>query len=315
MEEVIGFLDQGETPEEVEDDFYNEAIRPVIEDETGLEHPEEFDIMEYESGRQIMYNVLASSVEAAESDNIPRFNQSELKWREDPKRKASDKVFEGALWIVRRHLGSYADKLLGGADLDMFNFDPGEVPDMAYSTENIEKFANRQDISYEAAEAYVKLHEGIHLAEFHSHPELQEKRVELLQDENGSFDPSRRNSDKLQILMSTIEGHAEFYTEKAYDRISDEEVDREGGLKKKILKKINPTYRRSSSQYEDGSEFMEALHIQGGNWLTEKALENTPTEEELDDPDEWISRVNPYHGESYDEAWKSHLSAEGLEMH
>ncbi len=316
LEEIIGFLDEGETPVEVEDNFYNNVIRPVIEDETGLEHPDEFEMMEYESGRQIMYDVLNSTAEVIEED-APRVDTNTLdpSWRNNPKMKAMMVAAEGAIWASRKMLESFSDNMMGVADLDMITMDPEKVPDMAYTTDNIAKFANRQDIGYNAAEAYVKTHEGIHLAQFHTHPELQERRLEIMKSDEPNPGPLDVDLEEIQGLMSVIEGHAEFYTNKAFDTIANVEVDREGGLKKKLLKKVHPLYRMAHRQYEDGSDFIETLHKQGGDWLTEKALENPPTTEEIDNPGQWIERTNPYHSQTYEESWESHLEAENVEVH
>ncbi|MFC6904136.1 zinc-dependent metalloprotease [Halalkalicoccus tibetensis] len=168
---------------------------------------------------------------------------------------------------------------------------------------NIRRVAAELDVDEERFRRWIAFHEVAHAAEFGAAPWLSnylesgmERGVEALA--NGSFD--REAFRELDAAMTAVEGYAELIMDRAFDdEYADlrEKVDQRrrgrGPLARLMRRLLGLGLKRR--QYERGKAFFEtvadARGIEGASVVWESP-ETLPTSEELDDPAEWLARVD-----------------------
>lgn len=136
MTEDHGFLDSGEDPRRVEDEFYQETIIPLLEKETGLEHPENYEIWMYDSGQQMLHDQ-KSNCTSVDTENILG-NLTEFY-----RRKKQEHVSEDVLGVANPN---------------------GPPYQLCISRSNIES----SSADTEMLENYTKTHEGVHLIQYNN---------------------------------------------------------------------------------------------------------------------------------------------------
>lgn len=255
-------LDAGEEASVVEDEEYGQSSRPRIEDETGLEHPDSYEVVEYPSGQQLIFDSLSGSLE----QHMPE----EVEETEDEDFNLSD---------VRDALEGFSTKLGG-----LMEQDSEGTYRIIYVPENIQRASENQSMNAEQLERGVKIEEGLHATQKHNHPGIFERKEELSSQLQG---PEKK--DEFLALMSAIEGHALFYTSQIAPGYTDldREVDLEDNPGMELLDIEDIT-----TQYESGVEFISELYERGGRKYANLPLQKHPNDmDEINNPEQYLQRV------------------------
>lgn len=306
----VASLDVGEEPDEVEDHVYLNDIVPDIEDATGLEHPDDPVIVEYENGSQMLYDSMQDMIDQEQAMEQMQDGLKELQ---------QDLQGLGTLGTVKR-VGSVAkrvgqnalrntkgleymsERVMGVTDAGVVSGDAptvavdDDVSQIAIAKGNIERLAEENDIDPDLLERYVKTHEGIHKTDFYNYPNLNEKREELTEEMSGAMFASKAEwdaaQDRVQALMAVTEGHAEYVTNQIFE---DEDIEFDRSYDVWDMAKIKALgLDQKMRQYQEGEVFIEHLYEEGGAELANQALEHPPESmDEIRNPDQWMDRVDP----------------------
>lgn len=294
---VFGFLDGGGSARETWDEYYMTETVDVLEDELRLEHPENVAFLEYPDGQQMVYDAItqlfdysglyekAEEIEEEVDESVPL-------WKLPVELAKLARYIPTYLWM-RKKMNFQADRVMGLHEVNRYTVSgfPATLEDeiIGYVPENIMDFADRQDIEPEEADQYVKTHEGIHVIQSHSFPQIQRRRRDVL--ERGlDIENSETVEDfkeEIQAVMTAIEGHAEFFTNKVAEERYALEIGRDLSLKQDIIYRIFGM-KEKREQYRKGSELIGQLYDLGGPELAHEPLRNPPERlEELEDLDRW----------------------------
>jgi uncharacterized protein (DUF2342 family) len=197
-------------------------------------------------------------------------------------------------FLARNVLGQY-DPLLLADEAD---------PDHAlyFVHPNIRQVAADLQVDFPRFRRWIAFHEVTHAAEFGAAPwlsgYLEDRMEEGLEDlAHGGFD--REAFREMNVAMTVVEGYAELLMDHAFD---DEYADlrakvdarRQSGSPLSKLAKRLLGLGLKRQQYERGKKFFEGvatlrgLDAAGTVW---ESPEHLPTNDELDDPGAWASRV------------------------
>lgn len=200
-------------------------------------------------------------------------------------------------YLARHVLGQYDPLLLAEADAG---------PDHAlyFLHPNIVRTAAALDVEYPRFRRWIAFHEVTHAAEF-GHADwlstyLESRMVEAVESlaegrlERGTF-------GELDVAMTAVEGYAELLMDRTFDdeyddlrRKVDERRESGGPVTTLIRRLLGLGLKRR--QYERGAAFFN--HVADARSLEAAARvwddpANLPTKEELDDPDRWLTRIDP----------------------
>jgi len=196
-------------------------------------------------------------------------------------------------FLGSRVLGQYDPLLLAEGD-----------PKLYFVRPNIRRTAGKLDAEYDRFRRWIAVHEVTHAAEFGAAPWLSEhletrmkEAVERIAE--GGFD--RSAFAELDTVMTAVEG----YAEAVMDRALEEEYD---DLRAKIEARrrgqgpVSALLRRllglgvKRRQYERGKAFFDAVIDDRGIEAASVVWSdpaNLPQSDEIDDPDLWLSRIDP----------------------
>jgi uncharacterized protein (DUF2342 family) len=194
-------------------------------------------------------------------------------------------------FLARNVLGQYDPILLGDADHELYFVHP-----------NIETVAETLEVDRGRFRRWIAFHEVAHAAEFGAAPWLgphleasMEETVSKLA--SGRFDRSALK--ELNVTMTAVEGYAELVMDRAFDQEYEDlraKLDarrRNVGPFSKLVRKLLG-FGMKRRQYERGKAFFDAVAdargVAGAAVVWEDAS-NLPTDEELDEPQKWLTRV------------------------
>jgi len=197
-------------------------------------------------------------------------------------------------FLARNVLGQYDPLLLADNDDHALYF----------VRPNIHRTADQLAVDRDRFRRWIAFHEVTHAAEFGAAPwlsghleEAMEEAIENLS--SGSLD--RQSLGQLDTTMTAVEGYAELLMDRAFDdeyddlrRKVDERRQGRGPLAALIRRALGLGMKRQ--QYERGKAFFEAVAdargvaAAGTVWESPETL---PTDEEIDDPETWLARVDP----------------------
>lgn len=195
--------------------------------------------------------------------------------------------------LARRVMGQYDPVLL--AD--------GEPHRMYFIHPNIRQTADELDIEFSLFRRWIAFHEVTHAAEFDGAEWLKphlESHVRRFIEGLVAGHLDRGALRDLQAIMTAIEGYAELVMDRAFDadpaelREKLEERRAAGGPLSFILDRLLGVELKRS-QYRRGSQFFAAVADQrdmetaSAVWRGPEAL---PTMDELDHPDQWLTRID-----------------------
>jgi len=195
-------------------------------------------------------------------------------------------------FLARKVLGQYDPLLLAdGTDHALYFVRP-----------NILRVADKLDIEYDRFRRWIAFHEVTHAAEFGAAPWLSdhlETQVERGIDALAGGNVDREAFRELNATMTVVEGYAELLMDEAFDEEYADlraklEARRSGGgpIAQLIRKLLGLGMKRR--QYERGKEFFQAVAAERG--VADAGVvwddpANLPSDDELDDPDAWLQRV------------------------
>lgn len=306
----LSSLDVGEEPEEVDDEEYINEIVPEIEEATGLEHPDDPVVIEYENGGQMLHDAMEGAVDQQQAMEQMQEGLEEL--QQDVSGMGTMDTVKRVGYVAKRlgqnalrntkGLEYMAERVAGITEASIVGGDAptvavdDDVSQIAIAKENIQRRAEENDIDPDLLERYVKTHEGIHKTDFYNYPNLNERREELTDEMQGALFASQEDwedvKDGMQAFMAVVEGHAEYVTNEIYEG-EDLEFDRSYDLMDRVkLKALG--LEEKMAQYSEGAEFIEHLYDEGGADLANQALEHPPESmDEIYDPEQWMDRVDP----------------------
>ena len=196
-------------------------------------------------------------------------------------------------FLARNVLGQYDPLLLADGDDHALYF----------VRPNIQRVAEGLDVEYERFRRWIAFHEVTHAAEFGAAPWLSEHleaQVEQGIDALSAGTVDREAFRELNATMTVVEGYAELLMDEAFDGEYADlraklEARRTGGspLSKLMRRVLGLGMKRQ--QYELGKEFFEAVAAErgvAGAGRVWDGPETLPTEDELEDPDAWLARVD-----------------------
>ena len=197
-------------------------------------------------------------------------------------------------FLGRNVLGQYDPLLLADS----------EEHSLYFVRPNIRQVAGALDVSYPRFRRWIAFHEVAHAAEFGAAPWLPGYLEDRMQEtvsalSAGSLD--REAFQELNTAMTAVEGYAELLMDAAFD---DEYADlrakldarRQGGGPFRQLMSRLLGLGMKREQYERGARFFE--HVADARGIPAAAAvweqpANLPTDAELENPDQWLSRVSP----------------------
>ncbi|MFC7322985.1 zinc-dependent metalloprotease [Halorubrum rutilum] len=206
-------------------------------------------------------------------------------------------------------LGFLARNVLGQYDPLLLADEPDADHGLYFVHPNIVAVAASLDVDYPRFRRWIAFHEVTHAAEFGAAPwlpEYLESRVErgvegLTAGEMtlGGLDSAAFG--ELQAAMTAVEGYAEVLMDRAFDgeyadlrRKLDERRGGGGPVRRLAQRLLGLGMKRR--QYERGAAFFrrvaDARGIEAAGAVWERS-ENLPTGAELDDPEAWLTRVDP----------------------
>ncbi|WP_336133730.1 zinc-dependent metalloprotease [Natronomonas amylolytica] len=194
-------------------------------------------------------------------------------------------------FLANNVLGQYDPLLLGEGDHELYFVHP-----------NIEKVAESLDVDRDRFRRWIAFHEVSHAAEFGAAPwlgpHLEDKMEEAVSElADGHLD--RDALRELTVTMTAVEGYAELVMDRAFDREYEdlrEKLDarrQNAGPVSSIIRKLLG-FDMKRKQYERGKDFFDAVADARGVAAAGVVWEDPeylPTDEELDDPELWLSRV------------------------
>ncbi|RLM57333.1 hypothetical protein DVK02_06040 [Halobellus sp. Atlit-31R] len=169
---------------------------------------------------------------------------------------------------------------------------------------NIVAAAAELDVDYPRFRRWIAFHEVAHAAEFGAAPWLSEYLESRMEDgletlAHGGFDSEAFHD--LNVAMTAVEGYAELLMDRAFDAEYEDlraklDARRRGGgpLARLARRLLGLGLKRR--QYERGARFFETVADRRGVAAAASVWdrpENLPTDAELDDPVEWLARVQP----------------------
>ncbi len=179
----------------------------------------------------------------------------------------------------------------------------GDTPQLFFVHPNIQTIASELNVDYPRFRRWIVFHEVTHAAEFAAAPWLTdylETRMAATIDDLADGQFNRDAFHELDTAMTAVEGYAELIMDHAFDdeyRDLRAKVDarrqRGGPLTNLVRRLLGLGLKRR--QYERGKAFFteitaqEGIEIASTVWTDPAAL---PTDEELDNPAQWIARVH-----------------------
>ncbi|MFB6250964.1 MAG: zinc-dependent metalloprotease [Halobellus sp.] len=207
----------------------------------------------------------------------------------------------GSMAFVLSFLGS---NVLGQYDPLLLAEGDGAEHGLYFVHPNIVAAAAELDVDYPRFRRWIAFHEVTHAAEFGAAPWLSEHLETRMEDgleklTSGSLD--REAFQEVDVAMTAVEGYAELLMDRAFDAEYADlraklDARRSGGGPLAQLARRLLGLGMKRRQYERGAAFFEAvadrrgLQAAGAVW---KRPENLPTAAELDDPLQWLTRVDP----------------------
>ncbi|QCC47299.1 zinc-dependent metalloprotease [Halobellus limi] len=169
---------------------------------------------------------------------------------------------------------------------------------------NIVAAADALDVDYPRFRRWIAFHEVAHAAEFGAAPWLSEHLESRMEDgletlTKGEFD--REAFHDLDVAMTAVEGYAEMLMDRAFDaeyadlRAKLDERRRGGGPLARLARRLLGLGLKRR-QYERGARFFRTVADRRGVAAAAAVWErpeNLPTSAELDDPGQWLKRVDP----------------------
>jgi uncharacterized protein (DUF2342 family) len=200
-------------------------------------------------------------------------------------------------FLARNVLGQYDPLLLAeGAG-------PTDGHALYFVRPNIQRAAESLGVPYPRFRRWIAFHEVAHAAEFGAAPWLPDHLETAMEDaiENLSAgDIDRASLGRLDTTMTAVEGYAELVMDRAFDgeyadlrRKLEERRRGRGPLQRLIRRLLGLSAKRR--QYERGRDFFDAVvdargvETAGRVWDSPETL---PTDAELDDPGQWLARVD-----------------------
>jgi uncharacterized protein (DUF2342 family) len=202
-----------------------------------------------------------------------------------------------ALAFLARHvLGQYDPLLLAEAD--------PEEHGLYFVRPNIIRVAGELDADYDRFRRWIAFHEVTHAAEFAAAPWLpdhMEAEMERVVESMSGGGFARPDLGELDATMTAVEGYAELLMDRAFDEAYADlrrklDARRSGGspVTRTIRRLLGMGVKRR--QYERGKEFFAAVADARGVEAAAavwRGPEYLPSDEEIDDPDAWLARVDP----------------------
>lgn len=274
IEEELEFIDRGEEPEKFRDLEYREEIMPLIEDETGLEHPEEPTFYQYDSTPQIYHDLMKeTAIEGLEDKKVPVMRKEVYILSPGTYvEKKLEKLYE------RRKM-EHRSRMMSGAVNPLEN----STERANLSMQGIRFREKYSDVDLETERKLVQIHEGIHLVQHHNFPELNR--------EDEKLDLESQEGEKERIKSTLAEGHATFYTRKVRDRLG---IDREFDMplwRRKLMELRDRFYglKEEKEKYGTGAQFISEVHKARGRKGVNEALRDPPeTMEEVHNPERYL---------------------------
>lgn len=223
-----------------------------------------------------------------------------------------------------RALPALVQRVLGLYDVFVFKSDASPVKETTLSVvePNVRRYAERSHILYEDMLVSVALHEEIHARQFYAVPSLGEKKAALSKEHSilgcmAEDWPELRDVPRDQVrkrllvaedcmtsLMSVVEGHADYYTERVLEQVFGQRgyqyynalMDiRKESLSAKMRKLwwdlTQHPLAKKGEQYTDGAAFFERVREVMGDGASRHCLENPPRNmRELLNPDIYLVR-------------------------
>jgi uncharacterized protein (DUF2342 family) len=193
-----------------------------------------------------------------------------------------------------------ANNVLGQYDPGLLS--PSEEHALYFVHPNIERIADRLSVDLPRFRRWIAFHEVTHAAEFGTAPWLTDHLEELIEDVIGDLSSGQFNRGdfrQIDVTMTAVEGYAELLMDKTFDKEYEDlrrklDERRQGGRPFTRIMRHLLGLGRKRRQYERGKDFFESVataqDVQTAAIVWEQP-DNLPTDEELDDPSLWLSRM------------------------
>lgn len=248
------------------------------------------EVIEYESGKKCLYDALFRVMDELDIWSVVAIKEekffSKVPWFFLIP-ILSPIIFLLAYLRARIVLTYLSNQILGMYDLQ----DRVPIPRGAIRIvpSNIKKLAKKRNLDFQIVEKYVVIHESIHDLQTSIFP-VEDYRKTLAKEFFTKKDSS--SQEKLGALMTVIEGHAEFFTNKLAKELWPEIQFRKkkGFLQKMVNKALG--LEGKTKQYEIGSHFIGYLYQKGGLTMANLPLTNLPfSMDEIKNPETYLKRV------------------------
>jgi hypothetical protein len=299
LEHLVAGLDTGYEPEHSDavQQRYDEEIAPRIEDELGLETPET-EVLRYRDSDQLMYDVVtalgetpvAEFVGAGAEDMLPE-NTGMI---EGLTVRAGNEVNAAAM----TKLGSAIGEQIGGITdpyAEQLSGTESDHETIAYNLPGVHRMADDTGLPAEEVLDYILIHEGIHAVQSSAHQPTIDARRDTIDEIMGVLENPEQLTDAVSLempSMTLMEGHAEFYTDRIADTpIRSESTDTGPDTVMEYILEIIMGPKRE--QYEQGAEFLQAVHDRGGDEYVQYTMNHPPESMEVfQHPDQWADHID-----------------------
>lgn len=318
----IGFMNKGEANRSEPYHAYMEEVDPHIEDATGLRLNDGVSVFDYTSGKKCIYD--------ATSGILDRIGlKSELYVLDKVIRDDKGRSLRDAAEVIYRLLTlpisrikmiveveRLSKNILGLYDIINISQPMGsplrKSGMIGIVTPNIVRHSTEIGSDLEDLTKYVITHERIHDTGLHNFPEIDDKlfshahniiHAEIIRRRGGIQEISKgdallikkESDDAVEAVMTVIEGHAEFHTNRVVKEILPGfEFRRERSIYRRLAESLglDKNRRRALNRYNFGSKFMSRLYDVGGAELTNMPFVDFPVSTyEIRNPDAYLERI------------------------
>ncbi len=194
-------------------------------------------------------------------------------------------------YLANNVLGQYDPILLDDGDHGLYFVHP-----------NILSIAETLDVELDRFRRWIAFHEVAHAAEFGAAPWLSTHLEHCMEETVSELASGRFNRETLAELnttMTAVEGYAELVMDRAFDqeytdlRAKLDARRRNAGPISQIIRRLLG-FGMKRRQYERGKAFFDVIADErgiAGAAIVWEDPENLPTDSELDNPTQWLTRV------------------------
>jgi hypothetical protein len=310
---VLAFLKSGRSTKSPRGERALSKIKPYITEETSLK-PLDIPIFDYSSGKRLVYDAFLSIADEFDIYHLmaSEKEKGELSSRAEGTKKPFSYIstpfnIAKSLWYylnLRYQTNAVAKNVMGISEVESLfyrtflhkrargkistkkgkiDFPIGVVP------ETISSVASKKKVSFGTLYTYVVGHEYIHRLQ--DQLPIKQIQKDLVKKSFASQSP-KSVDEEIEATMITLEGYAEFFSDRASRKFQGFEYNRSYSLSNSLRNRLTGQ-QKSIERYLKGREFIASLYDIGGVALANKSLVHPPKSfQEIQNPESYVGRIS-----------------------